>query len=282
MTEPVANAVRPPSLIDQTTTFPNGSAGHWEGRGQNFLVSWTRAGRAGARTAVDSADEAMVIVLDASVRIWRDGETSHAPARSICLLPAGKWTMELQPGATCAVLTSLRDNQQTGALNESSYALRDTRIAPVGPALRALQPDKVRVLSIDAVAAPKDKPRLKMLQSATLSINWVEYDGPRDRRQLSPHAHSAFEQGSLALAGEFVHHLRVEWTQDATEWVDDVHAPMGSPSLMVVPVNTVHTSEGTGAGHHLLIDIFCPPRADFIAKGWVANSGDYASPGEAA
>jgi hypothetical protein len=50
---------------------------------------------------------------------------------------------------------------------------------------------------------------------------------------------------------------------------------------MVVPVHTIHTSAGVGPGHHLLIDVFSPPRADFIAKGWVANSADYAAPGPA-
>jgi hypothetical protein len=117
-----------------------------------------------------------------------------------------------------------------------------------------------------------------MLQSDTLSINWVEYEGGRDRSRLSPHSHKSIEQGSLALAGDFVHHLRVEWGRDAALWRDDLHARLPSPSLMVVPVGLIHTSEGTGAGHHLLIDIFAPPRREFIAKGWVLNSGDYAAP----
>jgi hypothetical protein len=29
----------------------------------------------------------------------------------------------------------------------------------------------------------------------------------------------------------------------------------------------------------VLIDVFAPPRRDFIAKGWVANAADYAPPG---
>ena len=128
---------------------------------------------------------------------------------------------------------------------------------------------------MDEVSAPADNPRLKFLQTQTLSINWVEYQGPRNRAALSPHAHSDFEQGSLALAGNFVHHLRAPWGPDANAWQDDRHEAMGSPSLLVVPVELIHTSEGVGPGHHLLIDIFCPPRADFIAKGWMANASDY-------
>ena len=278
-------AARPPSLLD--LSLPPGAtptgARHWTGRAQNFAVAWHHAGPAGTRPAFESADEAMLIVLDAAVGISGAGRDAEAPARSICILPPGAWQLDLKPGATCVVLSSLREGVAAGALNEPAYAERDPRIAPVGPAYRALRSaGEPRIFSIDSIAAPKDKPRLKMLQTATLSINWVEYEGPRDRHALSPHSHSSFEQGSLALAGDFVHHLRVEWGQDADAWQDDQHARLGSPSLMVVPVHTIHTSEGVGPGRHLLIDVFSPPRADFIAKGWVANSGDYAAPEKAA
>jgi mannose-6-phosphate isomerase-like protein (cupin superfamily) len=119
-----------------------------------------------------------------------------------------------------------------------------------------------------------------MVQSTNLSINWVEYDGPRDRSTLSPHTHRDFEQGSLVLQGRFVHHLRVPWGADADQWRQDEHLEAGSPSLLVIPAGTEHTTEGVGEGPHLLIDLFSPPRADFIARGMVANAGDYAgSPG---
>jgi hypothetical protein len=274
-------AARPPSLLDLAQ--PPGAtptvARHWTGRAQNFAVAWHQAGPAAASAACKSTDETLLIVLDAPVGIAGAGGDAQAPARSICILPPGTWQLNLRPGATCVVLSSLREGVAAGALNETAYAERDPRIAPVGPPWRALRSaSEVRIFSIDSIAAPKDKPRLKMLQTATLSINWVEYEGPRDRRALSPHSHTSFEQGSLALAGDFVHHLRVDWGQDADAWQADQHARLGSPSLMVVPVHTIHTSEGVGPGRHLLIDVFSPPRTDFIAKGWVANSGDYAAP----
>jgi hypothetical protein len=150
------------------------------------------------------------------------------------------------------------------------------RIAPTVPAYRPRgAATAIRVVSIDAFQAPADNPRLKMLQSATLSINWVEYDGLRDRRSLSPHSHADLEQGSLAVAGHFVHHLRQNWGKNADQWRDDRHLEVGSPSLMVVPVNLIHTTEGVRAEHHILIDIFSPPRRDFIAKRWVENASDY-------
>lgn len=282
------DAVRQPSLLDPTrngaalnAAIPDG-IGQWTGRGQNFAVNWTRAGTEGAHTHIDSMFETMVLVLDAAVAIAGEGQRAEAAPRNICLLPPGAWTLQLAPGATCVVLSSLPAGHDAGALNEDAYADPDPRIVPVGAPYRPVRDaDRIRMLPIDQVSASPDKPRLKMLQSATLSINWVEYDGPRNRQALSPHSHTSFEQGSLALAGDFEHHLRVEWGPDADAWQDDRHVKLGSPSLMVVPVQIIHTSEGVGPGRHLLIDVFSPPRADFIANGWVANSGDYAAPGTA-
>lgn len=55
-----------------------------------------------------------------------------------------------------------------------------------------------------------------------------------------------------------------------------------SPSVAVIPVHLVHTTEGVGTERHLLIDVFSPPRRDFIAKGCVANARDYAPPADPA
>ena len=278
MENTLPNAVREPSLINQPQPALSAASAQWSGRGQNFLVSWNYAGASGVSIEADSADEIMLMVLNAAISIAGGSKAADAPARSICILPPGKWQLQLEPQATCVVLTSLREGAKTNAVNESAYEPRDARIAPVGEPYKVLKDGSdIRVFSIDSVSASKDKPRLKMLQTATMSINWVEYQGPRNREALSPHSHKSFEQGSLALAGDFMHHLRVEWGENANLWQEDKHAVLNSPSLLVVPVQLIHTTEGVGEGHHLLIDVFSPPRADFIAKGWVFNSGDYAA-----
>lgn len=272
------------TLLDFAPTATAAAPASWSARGQNFLVQWTRATDGATTVEARSRDELMLLVLDAPLQVsplgGTQGEATTAAARSICILPPGAWRVELEAGATCVVLSSLReDDTAIGATNAATYATRDTCLRPVGTPWRVLRDaGRVRVLPIDEVMASKDKPRLKMLQTATLSINWVEYEGPRNRRELSPHAHADFEQGSLGLAGNFVHHLRLPWGSDADQWQEDRHVQLGSPSLMVVPAGLIHTSEGVGPGRHLLIDIFSPPRADFIANGWVFNAGDYAAP----
>lgn len=196
---------------------------------------------------------------------------------SVCVLAAGRFRVQLDAPGTCAVIASSRpDVDPATVINDSAYTLPDARIKPTGrPFQRLPGAPLVTVFDMAKVPAPADNPRLKMLQTDTLSINWVEYHGVRDRKALSPHSHVDLEQGSLALAGDFVHHLRVHWGKDASLWRDDEHLAAPSPSLAVVPVDLVHTTEGVGDGHHLLLDVFSPPREDFIAKGWVHNAGDY-------
>ena len=225
----------------------------------------------------------MVLLPDVGATIEGGARSVDLKARSVAIVPAGEFWIQLAGAGTCCVLKSNSGETDGAAVaNRATYAKADPRVAPFGPPyLRRADHGAIRVFDIDAVQAPKDNPRLKMLQSATMSINWVEYDGPRDRKALSPHSHKDFEQGSLALAGEFRHHLRVEWGSNANLWQDDLHVAASSPSVLIIPPEIIHTSEGVNGGRHLLIDIFSPPRKDFIAKNWIANASEYQAPGSA-
>jgi hypothetical protein len=243
-------------------------------RAQNFVIDWFRGGAA-STFGFASSEEMMVLMFDTAGTFIGAGHSTDPPGRSVSVVPAGSYELKLsQAGCGCLLSTDRKDAQP--ALNAASYQTADPRVAPVGPVWpRVTGADDIRVFEIDKFKAPADNPRLKMLQSATMSINWVDYDGPRDRKALSPHAHADFEQASLAVAGDFVHHLRVAWGKNAEDWRDDEHKPAPSPSILVIPPELIHTTEGVGPGHHLLIDIFAPPRRDFIAKGWVFNAADY-------
>jgi hypothetical protein len=272
--------VRERGFADFSSTSPEllGGRRHWLMRAQNFWLEWVELADAPAGFAVESRDELMVIAAAGPLRIAAEGAAAtDVPAHSVAIIAPGRYAVTGEPSCLCAVIASQRgDIAGRRVLNAQAYDEPDTRIAPTGkPYRRKQRPGPVEVLDIGAVMASKDKPRLKMLQTETLSINIVEYEGPRNRAELSPHSHDAFEQGSLAIAGNFVHHLRAPWGADAAQWRDDEHLRAASPSLLVVPVEMIHTTEGVGSGHHFLVDVFSPPRADFIAKRWVANSGDY-------
>jgi hypothetical protein len=243
-------------------------------RGQNFWVQWMEGPNP---TQAHSTHEIFLLLVDAGATVVAGNETREVPARSICVLPAGQVSVTLSgPGRAALIASSRTDISPDLVRNEADYAKADARIRPIGAAYERLTGRGViQVIDIDAVKPPTGKPRLKMFQTETMSINWVEYDGPRDRSQLSPHSHADFEQGSLAISGDFLHHLRVTWGGNANLWRDDLHLRAPSPSMLTVPVELVHTTEGVGDGPHLLIDVFAPPRDDFIGSGWVANAADY-------
>ncbi len=261
----------------------HGGTRRWLARSQNFLVEWVEAAQAEAEVDFDSDQETMVLLFGGPASVSHGAAVVKAPSRSVCILPPGRSSIRLDAGGRCAVLATDRtDLGARTALNEAHFLVSDPRIEASVPAFRrksapqpATQSASIQVIPIDSFSAPASNPRLKMLQSATLSINWVEYEGLRDRRTLSPHSHAHLEQGSLGITGHFVHHLREAWGKNADLWREDRHIQLASPSLMVVPVNLIHTSEGVRPEHHLLIDIFSPPRRDFIAKGWVQNASEY-------
>jgi hypothetical protein len=267
-----------------TDTLPNGATlvsfdttadgGRAIARAQNFIVEWVD--RPGRRTVAESAHETILLLADGAARI-DDGEGEivvEGPA--IAIVPPGRPAITLDAGGPLLLLATDRVDldREDAARNH-----QDTRIAPVGTPFRRRRPlARAMVMPFDAIPNPSGNPRIRFIQTATMSINIVRYEGPRDTTSLSPHAHADIEQGTLAIVGRYVHHLRTPWQKDMAGWREDAHVEVDPATLLLIPPELVHTTRGVDDEPHLLVDIFAPPRRDFIARGWIANAGDYDDP----
>lgn len=253
----------------------------WVMRGQNILVMYVEA-RAGAVIERPAQIDEYAVLLDAkspAVAIEAQHEAMDVQSHSIAFVPPGPSRItSLGDGAFTLILTTRASDLVELCPNNAAFEVPNPRF----PELKAW-PDpvggfRIRPYSLDVPAEPGRFGRI--FRCTTLMINVLDpRNGPRDRAQVSPHHHDDFEQGSLALAGQYEHHIRWNWTSDMADWRDDVHAVCGSPSLCVIPPAAIHTSLAIGEGTNQLIDIFSPPRHDFSAKqGWVLNAADYPAP----
>lgn len=200
-------------------------------------------------------DEAFLLVHRGKIEL--DG--AALGALTLAIVPAGEWVADLSAGTDLYVITTTPEYGAACSRNDV-YAPRN---------------DGLSIVSLPDLPYPSPQSRLKMVQTARLSLNWVDYDGPRDRSTLSPHSHADFSQLAIVLEGAFVHHLRHPWGPDAESWQDDQHLSAGPASVTDITPPTIHTSEGVGLGPHRMVEIFAPPRQDFIEKGWMSNAGDY-------
>jgi hypothetical protein len=265
----------PPAEVD-----PGGSR-HWYARGQNFVVAYSDC--AGTMTARRSGqpDEWMLLLpgRDTRARISAGGEVAHTAGYSLAVIPPGDSEVEITGrGQVVRLFSRSAADLCALAINAGSYARDHLNVAPWAPWPLAADGERIRIYSLDV---PRVEGRLgRIWRCSTLMVNlsWP-YEGPRDETKLSPHSHPDFEQGSLIVAGEYVHHIRWPWTSDRRAWREDEHVVCGSPSVTIIPPPTVHTSEGRGTGANHLIDIFAPPRQDFSERpGWVLNADEYPMP----
>jgi hypothetical protein len=250
----------------------------WISRGQNMIIAYTEGQQGVALAREGQPDEYGIILPDPGegVEVTTPLGTTTVPGYSIAFIPAGDSTIRLKAAGTVVRIFSPK-----AADMAALAANREAFIGP-HPIVRDFEPwpeppdgPRVRFYSLDVPAQPGRFGRI--FRCTTLMINYLEpRDGPRPKTQVSPHHHDDFEQCSLALTGEFTHHLRWPWTTDMTAWRDDEHVACGSPSICVIPPPVIHTTTAEGAGINQLVDIFAPPRLDFSAKpGWVLNESDY-------
>lgn len=237
-------------------------------RGQNFCLAYTAvaAGQAVIETGVP--DEHLVLShAGAALTVSTDLGDVVLDEPGLFILPAG--TSSLVSDRNCVVLRIFTSRHAAAGPIEP-----DPMVTPL-PAVEQATPRPPRVHRLADV--PPDPDRLgRIFITGSLMVNWFPpRDGPRDPETLSPHVHDDFEQASVALRGDFVHHFRIPWTVRLSEWRPDRAVACASPSVALIPPGVIHTTRAVGAGGHDLIDVFAPPRADFAARGWILNADEY-------
>ena len=254
----------------------------WWTRTQALVVAHTAAQTGDTLNVDDVTGEHVALVLEgAAVDVRHDlGEVSvDEPA--VVVIPPGRSAIAIRAPGTIVRLIAVptAPSLATRCRNAADHDEPDPNVTPFvawpdppgGPAVRTyplaaypLQPDRFG----------------RIFRCSTVMVNVLpEAAGPRDPSQLSPHSHDDFEQVSLQLRGDYVHHMRVPWTPDATTWRDDEHHHTRAPAVVVIPPPMIHTSQGVGDGQHWLVDVFAPPRRDFSDRpGWVLNADEYPMP----
>jgi hypothetical protein len=256
----------------------SGSERTWYARGQNVVVAYTAAGSGAALTRADQPDEYMLLVLDTATRVEVSTpyERVQVEGSSLVILPPGQSSVAVaSDGRLVRVFSTRSADLANKCSNAASYATPHVDVAPLEPWPDPPGGFRIRSYSLDVPSEPGRFGRI--WRCTTLMVNWLEAGaGPRDVRRMSPHAHPDFEQCSLVVEGEYVHHLRWPWTTNLNDWREDDHELCGSPSVTVIPPTSIHTSQAVGAATNQLVDIFSGPRIDFSqTPGWVLNAAEY-------
>lgn len=256
-----------------------GLARTWYGRGQNFIVAYTVAEDGVVLERSEQDDEYMLILPDHSVAVTvsAGAETVQVEGHSLAIIPPGASRILVRRGGVIVrIFTAKAADLAERCLNRASYVEPDPHVPPFRPWPAPEDGYRVRIYSLDVPPAPGRFGRI--WRSSNLMVNIFYPQGPRDIKTMTPHHHDDFQQGLLILEGECVQHIRWPWTSDLTAWWEDEHVTCGSPSFVVIPPPSVHTTQMMGA-NNLLVDIFSPPREDFEAtEGWVLNLGEYPGP----
>lgn len=259
----------------------SGTARTWYARGQTMVVAYSEVEEGAVLEREDQIDEYAVVLPDdgCEVEISCDGTVTPMAGRAVAFVPSGASRVTVRKGGRLLRLFTTRSADLVArCANAAAYARPDPNVAPFEAWPDPVGGPKVRVYS--GSVPPQEGRFGRLYRGSTIMVNFGDGRvGPRAADNLSPHHHDDFEQYSIALDGEYTHHLRWPWISDSTQWREDDHEYCSVPSVAIIPPPATHTSQGMGAGLNRLLDAFCPPRMDFSLKpGWVLNADDYPMP----
>jgi hypothetical protein len=253
----------------------------WWTRSQAMVIAQTQA-TLGDTIAADTSGEYVAILIDgATATIEHNDATERTTEPSVVIVPPGSSTVTLATAGTVIRIFAAAVEPQLAARcsNAADYESPDHHVADYVAWPDAPSGARIRVYPL--ANYPAEAGRLgRIFRCSTVMVNVFEQDpNPRDPAKLSPHHHDDFEQISLQVDGDYVHHMRVAWAPDSSTWRDDDHHHTKAPAVVVIPPPLIHTSQSVGNMRHWLIDVFAPPRLDFSMRpGWVLNAGEYPMP----
>lgn len=256
-------------------------ANTWYARGATMIVAYSDVEAGAVFERNGQPDEYAVVIPDDGVEIEisiAEG-SAIASGKTVSFVPAGASKITVLKGGRILRLFTV-ESADLAALcsNAADYAEPDHNVPPFVAWPDPVGGRKVRVYSGNV--APEQGRFGRIYRGSTIMVNFGDGRvGPRAANNLSPHHHDDFEQYSVALDGDYIHHLRWPWISDSTQWIEDEHERCAAPSVAVIPPPATHTSQGIDEGLNRLLDVFCPPRRDFSDKpGWVLNAADYPMP----
>lgn len=268
-------------FYEETPTLSDGEEKTWVHRGQNFYVLYSECKKGVTITRSEQLDEYVIISPNKNSHFtieWQQTIT-EVKGEKVIFVPPGESVIKFFGDSNIIrLITTSNKDLNDVTVNKHSYYTTHHHIPPFQSWPDPVDGYKVRVYDLNV--APDGERFGTIYRGSTFMINALDpFLGPRDSKKLSPHSHEDFQQCSLAVEGEFLHHLRWPWTENKNNWQEDQHELVQSPSITIIPPGVIHTTEAVGERLNRLIDIFCPPRVDFSKKnGWVLNADEYPMP----
>lgn len=272
--------------IPPQETSADDKAKTWITRGGNFAVTYSEVEAGAVLERENNPEEYMVILPPdgTTATIEAGGKTIEAKPDSLTIVPPGPSKVTATSnGVICRIISKAADDVIAKASNAAAYADGGPELAPVDLWPEPKDGFKLRYYDLTPYFDPAgERIQPRCFRSTNMLVNlFGYYTTRRDTTKLSPHWHDDFEQASLTLKGKWIHHTRYNWGADLKNWWPDDDSEMDTPSVMIIPARSIHTSRDTGPDgpESSLYDIFCPPRFDFASKpGFCINEDEYPLP----